>query len=94
MEENKNSQEENVPAKPITPTFMKDDPKGLGYRNSTGKTLRREYIYKQRDKYIIDNQKVPTPEQMEVFAQEARMKYPQDGDYRVVGDQAEWMGEY
>lgn len=47
----------------------------------SGKTLRRNYIYKQRDDYMLETKLVPDEEMMEKFASIARSKFVEVGDY-------------
>ncbi len=93
MEENK---EEFKGGMSVQPTFkaVEDIGETPGCRFMSGKTLRREYIYKKRDEYILEYNAIPDEKQMEEFAIEARKKYIEDGDYKVVNGEATWLGKY
>ena len=93
MEENK---EEFKGGMQMQTTFRATEniPETPGCRFMSGKTLRREYIYKLRDEYILENNKVPDEKEMEEFAVLARKKYIEEGDYKVVDGEATWLGNY
>lgn len=65
-----------------------------GCRFTSGSTLRREYIYKKRDEYIAEHQQIPSKELMDSYALAAKKIYMEEGDYKVVGEEATWLGKY
>ena len=75
-------------------SFITTEPNPSDGRYASGKTLRREYIYQQRDEYIREFGEVPTEEQMELFAVDARKLYISEGDYKVVGNEATYLGQF
>lgn len=81
----------NVPT-----TFVKEERKPSENIYISGKTLRRNYIYQQRDEYISQNRKVPDEETMEIFAYNARRKYLKEGDYALskITGEATWLGTF
>lgn len=94
MEENKPKEEFSEEIKVPTTFISVEHLEGIGCRYTTGKTLRRDYIYKKRDEYVLEHKRIPTPDEMEVFAIQARKLYMQEGDYKVVGEEATWLGNY
>jgi|688.fasta_scaffold00217_3 hypothetical protein len=64
-------------------TFMKEDLPAPDYIILSGKTLRRNFIYQQRDEYINEHKVAPDEDKMEEFANNARRKYIQEGDYSL-----------
>lgn len=94
MEENK-PKEENFEGVQVPTTLVDSSTlQGAGCRYTSGKTLRRDYIYKKRDEFVLEHKRIPTPDEMEVFAIQARKLYIEDGDYKVVGDEATYLGKY
>ena len=74
---------------PIQTSFIDTIDEGNGIRYATGKTLRREYKYKQRASFIFDEgpgfiwtdreSKAYYP----IWEAEAEKLYPDEGDYMV-----------
>ena len=77
-------------------TFIKEDIVTPDSINLSGKTLRRNFIYQQRDEYINKHNVAPDEKTMEEFASNARRKYIQEGDYsfnKITGE-AVWLGTF
>ncbi|ALN97116.1 hypothetical protein BOX09_gp04 [Flavobacterium phage Fpv1] len=77
-------------------TFVKEDIVAPDSINLSGKTLRRNFIYQQRDEYINKHKVAPDERTMEDFANNARRKYIQEGDYsfnKITGE-AVWLGTF
>lgn len=77
-------------------SFIKEDIPSLNVFHISAKTLRRNYIYQQRDEYISKYEIIPDEKIMEEFANNARAKYLQEGDYsfdKTTGE-AVWLGTF
>lgn len=75
-------------------TFITTEPQPAPCRLASGKTLRREMIYRLRDAYVIEHQRIPSEEEMEEFAVLARKEYMDQGDYSIKDGVATYLGKF
>lgn len=95
MEENKKQEiDVNVEGVILKASFITEKPTASEARLASGKTLRREYIYKLYDEHIQEFGVAPSEVEIEVFAVDARKLYMNEGDYKVVNGEATWLGEF
>lgn len=59
---------------------------------TSGRALRKKYVYALRDEYIQETGNLPGPELMENFKQRAELNFPKDGDYIVRDGVAMYLG--
>ena len=71
-------------------TFRGTDEPSPGFRQANGKTLRREFVYAERKKYIEDKNdpdyifiEAKEEGKIKAWKEEALIKYPSDGVYIV-----------
>lgn len=84
-------------------TFIVNEDPGNGLRYATGTTLRREYVFKQRQNYLLDQDsdyiwgtdRDDEGERIPAWQLEAEKLYPDEGDYTVVVETgvATYLGE-
>jgi hypothetical protein len=89
------NQEKSIEVFGLPANVRKEDP-NINSSSSgiitSGIALRKKFIYEERDSHIEEYGEIPSRFEMELFAQEAKKKYPQDGDYRVIDGAATYLG--